>query len=193
MKESMKEWFEQQDFDTADLKDGHAARFLQKLDDACEDQHTDGTSDDIDEKPSGKLFTLAIIKKWGIAAAILVLLGMGNFIVGQYNQSLTPTVTPELAQKQDFYDLAIKSQLAALDRMQAPETERIIADVKANLAMLETDFKKIQKDFKVNADNPKVIDAMIQNYQNRIQLLEDAKDQIRSAQQQIKEQKNEII
>jgi hypothetical protein len=113
--------------------------------------------------------------------------------VGQSKSYELKSVSPAMAQAQSNYVEVIDQQLTALHQMQSPATERIIADAKSSLLKLETDYKKIQNDFKSNSENPAVIDAMIQNFKTRILLLEEARVQIKAKKQQLKKQENEFL
>jgi hypothetical protein len=189
MKKDMKEWFAQQDFDTNQLPEGHEQRFLARLEAACEEE--------IDTEPlqvsKGPRFNLSSILKWSAAAVIAILIGSASFYMGQSESYELKSVSPAMAQAQSNYVEVIDQQLTALHQMQSPATERIIADAKSSLLKLETDYKKIQNDFKSNSENPAVIDAMIQNFKTRILLLEDARAQIKAKKQQLKKQENEFL
>lgn len=198
MKDSMKEWFAQQDFDLTDLPKGHEQRFLDKLEVACEEVELETELDRItdienNDKPKGRVFQMSTILKWSAAAVLAILIGSASFMAGQSQSYELKSVSPEMAAAQSNYVETIDMQLTALNQLQSPATERIIADAKSNLLKLETDYKKIQKDFKSNTENPAVIDAMIQNFKTRILLLEDARAQIKAKKQQLKKQENEII
>jgi len=197
MKESMKQWFDRQDFDQDDLPQGHEQRFLDKLEAACTDepeiQNQNQVADVNGNTRQGGVINMSVILKWSAAAVIAILIGSASFMAGQSQSYELKSVSPEMATAQSNYVKAIDQQLTALNQLQSPATERIIADAKSNLQKLESDYKKIQKDFKSNSDNPAVIDAMIQNFKTRILLLEDARAQIKAKRQQLKKQENELI
>jgi len=96
-----------------------------------------------------------------------------------------------MAQAQDFFTSTINHELEQLNKEQSPETERIIADAKSGLSQLEKEYQNIKLDFKINQDNKTVIAAMIQNFQSRIDLLQNALDQIEQL-KNFKELENEI-
>jgi hypothetical protein len=189
MKKDMKEWFAQQEFDTNQLPEGHEQRFLARLEAACEEK----TNKEPVQLPKARVINVSNILKWSAAAVIAILIGSASFYVGQSQSYELKSVSPAMAQAQSNYVEVIDQQLTALNKMQSPATERIIADAKSNLLKLETDYKKIQNDFKSNSDNPAVIDAMILNFKTRILLLEDARAQIKAKKQQLKKQENEFL
>lgn len=199
MKDAMKEWFKQQDFDLDEVPQGHEQRFLDKLNAVCEDKEESVPGlehiEDIKkyETPAGRVIKMSAILKWSAAAVIAILIGSASFMAGQSQSNDLKSISPEMAATQRSYVEAVDHQLTALNQMQSPATERIIADAKANLLKLENDYRKIQKDFTLNSENPAVIDAMIKNFKTRILLLEDARAQINDKQQQLKKLENEII
>jgi hypothetical protein len=191
MKDKMKEWFENQDFNMEELPDGHEQRFLGKLENVCDAVEVDQTTSKQAVQP--KIITMRRLLMYSAAAMIAVLIGFAGFQAGQYQSTDLEQVSPALAAQQNVYKKMVEKELAALDKLQSPQTERIIADAKANISMLENDYRKINADFQKNSDNPAVIDAMIQNFKNRIRLLEKTKKQILLQQEQIKTQNDEFI
>ncbi|BAO56390.1 hypothetical protein [Nonlabens marinus] len=191
MKDAMKEWFDQQEFDREQLPEGHEERFLARLETACEEQKQENRIPN--RKSNGRVITMPSILKWSAAAVIAILIGSASFYIGQSQSYELKSVSPAMAKAQSNYVEVIDQQLAALNQLQSPATERIIADAKAKLLKLETDYSKIKADFKTNGDNPAVIDAMIQNFKTRILLLEDARAQINAQQDQLKKQQHEIL
>ncbi len=131
--------------------------------------------------------------QWSIAASIAIIIGLTGFIGGQMQSRDHKKLSPALAAAQDHYSNSIELQLSLLNKLQSPENERIIADAKLNLKKLEADYQKIIKDFQSNSDNPAVIDAMIQNLKTRILLLENARAQINTSNQQLKKNTNELL
>ena len=189
-----------QDFDLNEWPQGHRQRFLDKLDAACEDLENQNPNENQNQNPvaaetktKGRVITVSAILKWSAAAVIAVIIGSASFMAGQSQSYELKSVSPEMAAAQNSYVETIDYQLAALNQLQSPATEKIIADAKMSLEKLETDYKRIQKDFKSNSENPAVIDAMIQNFKTRILLLEDARAQIKAKKQQLKKQENELI
>lgn len=199
MKKDMREWFAEQDFNTESLPSGHRNRFLEKLDAACEEEYVDEVSsldtNDLDGyHEDKKVITMNYWFKWSLVAGLALLLGFAGFnlpVNGSINNGLS-SVSPEMAQAQDFFTNTIHLELEKLNKEQSPDTERIIIDTKIALNKLEADYKSITADFEINNDSKAVIAAMIQNFQNRIDLLETALEQIEQL-KNFKEQDNETI
>lgn len=198
MKKDIEEWFAEQDFNTESLPEGHRNRFLDKLNEACEDAEelhvTSDISSENDTTENSKVIQMKSWFKWSLVAGLAILVGLAgmNIAPAPVSDHGLSTVSPEMAQAQDFFTNTIHQELERLDKLQSPDTERIIIDTKNALNKLEEDYKLIKEDFKINKDSKTVIAAMIQNFQNRIDLLETALEQIEQL-KNYKEQENEAI
>jgi hypothetical protein len=200
MKKDMKEWFAEQDFNTESLPSGHRNRFLDKRDAICDMEELkdkivplvpvnfNQTTED------KKVITLTPWFKWSLAVGLAVLIGFSglNLVTPSPADSGLSSVSPQMAQAEDFFTNTIRQELEKLNKEQSPDTERIIADTKMALNKLEAGYTSIKADFKINNDSKTVIAAMIQNFQNRIDLLELALEQIEHL-KNFKEQENEHI
>ncbi|WP_124981411.1 hypothetical protein [Nonlabens xiamenensis] len=200
MGKGMEDWFSKQDFDLEKLPEGHRTRFMDRLDSICAEQ--DSLEEDtaialrVEHRQNQKIRTLntTTIIKWSLVAGLAILMGLTVFNMGATPETdlELSSVSPEMAQAQDFFKRTIDAELERLNKEQSPETERIIADTKAALDKLETDYQSIKKDFQVNQDSKAVIAAMITNFQMRIDLLETALEQIEQL-KTYKENENEIF
>lgn len=199
---NMEEWFAAQDFNKEELPSGHRNRFLEKLEKA------EGTLHAEDEEPlpktahsykddstqKGRVISMTTWVKWSLVAGLAFILGISglNLIQTAPQPEGLESVSPEMAQAQDFFTSTINLELERLNKAQSPQTERIIADTKTGLKKLEVEYIEIKKDFKVNKNSKAVIAAMIQNFQSRISLLETAQAQIEQL-NRLKENDNENL
>lgn len=195
---NMEEWFASQNFDQEELPRGHRNRFLEKLDQEQLKKNTvatgDGKKTDAQDLKKTRVIAMTHWLKWSLVAGLALIIGLGSIQIvqnGAQPEGLE-SVSPEMAQAQDFFTSTINLELERLEQAQSPETERIISDTKTGLIKLETEYAQIKKDFNVNKNSKAVIAAMIQNFQNRIALLEKALEQIDQL-NEFKEQKNENI
>ncbi len=182
MPKSMEEWFADQDFNTTDLPSGHRDRFLERLQAAQEDKKVvsidrDGKADGHDDARRNPWF------KWSLVAGLAILIGFAGFNMGTTPVNDLASVSPEMANAQDFFSNTITQELQKLELENNPETERLIVDTKTQLQELENNYNLLKADLKTSGNSRKVIAAMIQNFQNRIELLEAALDHIESLKQ----------
>lgn len=181
MSKNINNWFKEQDFNVAPLPQGHRERFLERLDAA--------TQSTANQEKSGKIIAFMHWQKWAVAASIIVLLGIG--FMSMPRTTSIEQVSPQMAASQDMFTKTIDAELLKLEQQQSPETERIIADTKKNLAKLEKDYLSIAKDFKANS-NTAVMESMLLNFKTRVALLETALEHINDL-KEIKKQHHETL
>lgn len=159
--DNLEELFKELDFDVAVPSEGHGQRFQKKL---------KGHSPSRKKNPRD--FPLWI--PWlAVAACFLI----GVILFGKtFNSNLgaqgeLASVSSEMAETQDFYASVITKELYRLEQVKTPETEAIIQDALKQLEILETDYTKLKSDLVKSGQDPRVIYAMISNFQKRIDLL----------------------
>ncbi len=192
MKDDMKSWFQQQDFDTTPLPNGHREAFLEKLEELC-DEETKVIPLPVDKDgDKDNTFSLSKILKWSAAATLAVLLGIAGLKMTSTDTTVTE-VSPEIAQTQTFFSSTIKNELEQLNTLRTAENAVIIEEALAAIEKLELQYEDIKQDYKINKDSKVVIAAMIENFQNRIQVLEIAREQIKQLEELKLEKENENI
>ncbi len=181
-----KEWFKKQDWDHQELPGGHRSRFLEKL------QQANDQNDIVAVQPEPKVRSLQPWFKWSLVAGLAVLIGISAVNFNSSNQSDLENVSPELAETQAFFTNTIKHELAQLEKETSPETQRLVADTKSQLNDLEKDYQLLKRNLRDSGYNKTVVAAMIQNFQARIELLETAMQHIESF-KALKQLPDEII
>ncbi|HET8854509.1 MAG TPA: DUF4179 domain-containing protein [Salinimicrobium sp.] len=159
--DNLEELFQGLDFDVTEPKDGHQQRFEEKL------------------KGSSKKNTRSsgIIPLWlpwmAVAACFLIAVVLfGNTLNPSLDaQGELASVSPEMAETQDFYASVINKELYRLEQEKTPETEAIVQDALKQLEILENDYNKLKTDLVKSGQDQRVIYAMISNFQKRIDLL----------------------
>lgn len=113
-------------------------------------------------------------KVWKVAAMLVMALGI-TWMTLQVNTGEDPIAkVPEWQETEQFYTTQIK------EKMQVLETKRGQLDhsVFDDLDMLDAAFLELKKDLQDNADNQEVIEAMIESYQIKLQILEEILQEI---------------
>lgn len=161
-------------FDINKLNSGHEARFLKKL------NAESLVKDDKKSKPFWKPLL-------AIAASIVICISVIGFYGANQNEVLDlASVSPEMKEAQDFFSVTINEEFKKLNKERSPLTENIIQDVTKRLKTLENDYEKLKIDLTDNVDDKRIIYAMINNFQNRIDLLTEVLERI----EDLKEFKN---
>lgn len=92
-----------------------------------------------------------------------------------------------MAQTQSFFTNAIAEELEKLETETAPEAEKLINDAMAQMDILDQEYEKLKLKLSESGEDKRVIHAMISNFQNRIDVLQNVLQQI----EEVKQLKNE--
>lgn len=84
---------------------------------------------------------------------------------------------PELNETELYYSRKVKNSMKELNVYLTAYPE-VAADIKKELADLDSVYNSLKKDLGDNVANSEIIDAMIQNYRMKLQLLEDIKKEL---------------
>lgn len=96
----------------------------------------------------------------------------------------------ELLEAEAFYTSQINNKKQELFLL-ASESPYIHTEVEAEFKELDQAFDELKNDLKDDADNQEVIEAMIQNYRIKLQILEDLLYQLQQVNQTQNDKKNE--
>jgi septal ring factor EnvC (AmiA/AmiB activator) len=154
-----------QEFDFSEPNAGHFNRFEAKL-------RKDSGSGKIGGTP------------WyifAVAASILLFFGywMGNHTIHTEEQGIElADVSPKMQETQNFYMTTIQKEMAEIRTKQTPANQKIIDDAFQQLELLETNYGKLTLELKESNADKRVIYAMINNFQSRLQVLQNLMDQL---------------
>ena len=151
-------------FDLEEPQAGHEQRFLHKLN---AEKSGGGGSTAFDGWKSFLMIAASI------ALIMVLVVGLG----GKNSRDLA-NVSPELAQTQDFFTTAISAELQKLNNEESPEYQDLVVDALFQIKLLEEDYQQLKLDLEDSGDDKRVIHAMIKNFQNRIDILEQVSEQI---------------
>ncbi|GAB5399385.1 MAG: hypothetical protein Aureis2KO_09700 [Aureisphaera sp.] len=149
-------------FDLQDTPSGHQKRFLERL------ENNDRTTAKTSERKVRSLW-----KPLSIAASILLLVTAGIF----FQREETPvdglaSISPEMEETQSFFVTVINEELETLKSFENEDTKTLIDDTLARLQTLEVEYDSLKIDLVESGQDKRVISAMIANFQNRIELLQ---------------------
>jgi len=146
-------------FDLNESPAEHQKRFLAKLE---------------VNKAESKLKSRSIVATWwkplSIAASVLLLITAGLFIQN-YEAEVDGLagVSPKMEETQSFFTTVINEELENLKSFESEDTEILIHDT---LADLESKYDRLKIDLVNSGNDKRVVSAMITNFQNRIELLQ---------------------
>ena len=158
MKDNLENIFKtkKEEFDFAEPNMGHFDRFEEKL------KQNKST---------------VVVKKtswhWvAVAASVLLLFG---FWLGKQNASKgyeLADVSPKMEETQNFYLATINKEIVDIKSQKTPENQKIIDDAFDQLKILEISYQKLTIELKESNEDKRVIYAMIANFQNRLEVLQ---------------------
>jgi len=168
MKNNMEDFFKKnrQEFDIAEPNVGHFERFQAKLE----------KGDQASEKKGGTPWYIL-----AVAASVLLFFGywMGNYSQNSVDAGIDlADVSPQMEETQNFYLASIQKEVEEIKNKKNPANQKIIEDAFRQLELLETNYRKLTLELKESNADKRVIYAMITNFQNRLQILQNLMDQL---------------
>jgi septal ring factor EnvC (AmiA/AmiB activator) len=149
-------------FDIAEPNTGHSHRFLDKL----KHQNSEIIPPNSKKNSYWKPF-LAVAASLVLCFSVLIVMQHGD-----NSPKDLASVSPELSQTQSFFATTIAQELAALEAQRSPQTEQMVDDALNALKVLETEYSSLKLDLNDSGNDKRVIYAMIANFQNRIDILQ---------------------
>lgn len=167
MEDKLHNFFEQNEFDIHQPHAGHMDRFERKLKGV---------------QPKKK-------HTWtwmSAAAAVILFIGFGLGNLAQDKTYDLSNVSEKMGEAQDFFVNAIHVETIELEKNRNLETEKIVEAALEQLEELEDSYNGFVKELENTGEQRKIINAMINNYQQRLEVLRTALQQIET----IKSNKN---
>lgn len=159
MEDNLQQFFSENEFDLQEPHSGHLERFERKL------NHPKKTN-----KTSWKWMS--------VAASVVLVLGFWLGSNHQKQQLDLADVSPKMKEVQSYFVNTIHQELKTLEKNRSLETETIIEEALEQLEELEDSYNGFIKELNNDGNSRKIISAMIKNYQQRIEVLENVLQQI---------------
>ncbi len=141
---------------------GHQDRFLEKL------QQQQGT---IGLKTKRRTWW----KPLSIAAsvAVIAVLALQVFNIRPNIKQQVVEIAPEVSNTEFYFASLIEEQVQLLKNEKTPENAKLVDDTLMQLQNLEDDYKRLEQDLVNGGDSKIILNAMINNFQIRIDLLKE--------------------
>lgn len=159
MEDKLHTFFNENNFDFQEPHQGHLERFERKLNLGKSEQ-----------KFSWKWLT--------VAASVVLVIGFYLGSSHQQRQLDLADVSPKMEEVQSYFVRIINQELKTLEKNRSLDTETIIEEALNELEDLEESYNMFLVELNANQNQTKVINAMIKNYQQRLQVLENVLEQI---------------
>jgi len=163
-KDNIDELFErlQYQFDYEEPQNGHQERFLEKL------NRSKGVIS-ISKKPQNWLKPLSI----AASIALICVLGYQTLSKQGIGKEQLVEISPEVSKTEFYFAGLIEEQVEELKEAKTPETEKLINDTLLQLENLEADYQHLQNELIEGGDMKLILNAMVINFQTRIDLLQE--------------------
>ncbi len=110
-------------------------------------------------------------KPLAIAASLLLLVSFSWPYLSTTETLDLKDVSPQMEDTQSYFVSVIDQELKKIGKLKTAENKKVITDALAQIKILEGDYKKLTVQLKVSNEDKRVIFAMIDNYQKRIEIL----------------------
>ncbi|MEN8119361.1 MAG: hypothetical protein ABFS35_03400 [Bacteroidota bacterium] len=157
-------------FNSFELSEGHFERFQQKLNKQNKN-------------------TISRTYWFSIAAGFVFLIMLSIFIRFHYLQTekaiienkivSLSDISPKYEEVENFYKAGLDEKIDEFQKLDCKIDFEQKKMVDLELKQLDVVYVSLQKELKVNGNDKRIINAMINNYQNKIQFLELVIDQIK--------------
>lgn len=167
MEDKLHNFFSENEFDIHEPHAGHIRRFEKRLQGI---------------QPKRKV-------SWGwmgVAASIILLIGFSLGKITNDGEMTLAKISPKMQEVETYFVSTINVELQEIEKYRSLETERIIERSLDKLEELEDDYKLFLKELNNDGDHRRLISQMIDNYQKRLDILQNTLNQI----EQIKKSKN---
>jgi cytoskeletal protein RodZ len=159
MEDKLQTFFSENDFDFQEPHSGHLERFERKLNQPNKAKSTSW--------------------KWlSVAASVVLVLGFWLGSNHQKKQLELADVSPKMEEVQNYFVSTIYNELKTVESNRSLETETIIEQALDELEELEEAYNVFLTELNVAGNQSKIINAMIKNYQKRLEILENVLKQI---------------
>jgi len=147
-------------FNQQEPAEGHEERFLKKINDA------QGTIAFIPrERTWWKPLAMAA------SIALIGVLGIGLFLNNPSVEDQVAEIAPEMPQTKVYFANLIEEQVKGMEAYRNEDTAVVIEDALRQLVRLEHQYTLLEQDLIAGGNQNVILSAMIQNFQNRIDVL----------------------
>lgn len=149
-------------FDNENTPEGHQERFLEKL------NQSKGI---VALKPKKANWW----KPLSVAASIVLVcvLGAQLFKREPNIKQQVVEISPEVSQTEFYFASLIEEQVQELRTLKTPKTAQLVDDTLKQLNRLEIDYNELEQALVNGGDSKLILNAMINNFQTRIDLLQE--------------------
>lgn len=113
-----------------------------------------------------------------VAASLLLMLGIFVGMSSDAKSMELSKISEEMAHTEDYFKIAIELELEKINNNNNPGVQKILKSALSKLSELENAYNSLKKDLVNSGTDKRVIHAMVQNLQNRMELLKNVQLQL---------------
>lgn len=171
MKRDIRKIFNTDEFSKKKLPDFHEDEFLEKLEILNKKKNL---------KPN--------FKTWKVAVSIVFIFSVGYYLLDVKTETDSTFIT-EIKQIENEYLQNIEAEWNNFVKLTSDK--KLIEKYKEKLLNLDLNYQEVSEQFKENPNNINILESLINNLQNRLQLIKDIKQHLKELNQ--KNTSNETI
>ncbi len=166
------------------IKENKQAFDVHKVD---KDKLWQGIASQLDEKPEPKVIPLWRSRKLRVAASIVLLLGlsvMTFFTMNAPTQNMDAYANEELLEIDMHYQHLVYQQVQLVKnhpRLSNEDKEEFLSFMDE----LDEEYQQLKLEMRNNLDNERVLQAIVENYKKRIELIENLLKQINASKKEM--------
>jgi hypothetical protein len=160
MENNFDQFFSENNFDFQEPISGHEKRFERKL------KYTQTNKN----KTSWKWLS--------VAASVVLIFGFWLGSNHEKKQLELADISPKMEEVQNYFVSTINQELKSLEKNRSLDTETVIEEALDQLEELEDNYNMFIVELNTTGNKSKIINAMIKNYQQRLEILQNVLEQI---------------
>ncbi len=173
MKDPVQNIFEglEGEFNTSEPGEGHFERFNARL-----------KQPSLEKNPKRN----SLLPYIAIAASLLMIVTFGLQHALNETKNGLAGVSPEMNETHAYFSTLIEHELYKVEKQKTAENHAVISDALHHIKVLEKEYLLLEDELKFSGSNPRIIYAMVNNFQKRIEILQILINQM----EELKSQKN---
>lgn len=116
------------------------------------------------------------LMKVAVVVVLLISITLALYYQNFDNELTLENISTELAETEKYYQSVLNKKLSQLEKILNDEQYR---NVKSELKVMDKNYMYLKEDLKLNPNDQRIIHAMLNNYQLKIDLLQQVMDQIK--------------
>lgn len=159
MKDTLEQFFSENEFDFHEPHTGHQRRFEKLL--------------------KGKNTNKKKSWRWmSVAASVILLIGFSLGSITQNKPLTLSDISPKMEEAEAYFVNTISIGTQEIEKNRSLQTEEIIEDALNQIEELEDHYQLFIKELNSTGEQIRVVNEMIKNYQKRLEILQNALQQI---------------